>query len=77
MNQEYVLWQMARDRQAALRGQANAERMLQEAGIERPGTKAGTLIAALGAVTLALLMVAESAAASSGGGGGGGPIPFM
>ena len=77
MNQEYVLWQMARDRQAEFRSQANEERKLREAGINRSGPRAGTWIAALGAVTLAVLMVAERAAASFGGGGGAGPVPFM
>ena len=77
MNQEYVLWQMARDRQAEFRSQADTERKLREAGIDRTGPKVGTWIAALGAVTLAVLMVAERAAASFGGGGGAGPVPFM
>jgi hypothetical protein len=77
MNQEYVLWQMARERQSELRNQADAARKLREAGIDRPGPRVGTWIAALGAVTLAVLMVAERAAASFGGGGGAGPVPFM
>ncbi|MEX0787484.1 MAG: hypothetical protein WD906_02600 [Anaerolineales bacterium] len=77
MNQEYVLWQMARDRQAELRSQADAERKLREAGIDRSGPRVGLWITTLGAVTLAVLMAAERAAAAIGGGGGAGPVPFM
>ena len=77
MNQEFVLWQMARDRQAELRSQADAERKLHEAGINRSEPRVGIWIATLGAVTLAVLMVAERAAAAFGGGGGAGPVPFM
>jgi hypothetical protein len=77
MKHEFTLWLMAQDRQAELREEAEAERMLREAGFGPAGRLKGTLIAALGAVTLAVLLVAESAAANAGGGGGANPILFM
>ena len=78
MNQQYVLWLMAKERQADIRKEADIERRLHRAEIEPNVSKAGTLLAAVGAVTLAVLLAAERAAASFGGaGGGGGPVPFM
>ncbi|HEX9680529.1 MAG TPA: hypothetical protein VGA32_03675 [Anaerolineales bacterium] len=77
MNHEYTLWQIARDRQAEMRAQADAERELREAGLSEPVIRPGALIVALAAITVAALLAAESAAAGFGGGGGAGPVPLM
>lgn len=77
MHHEYTLWQIARDRQAELRAQANAERELRQAGLSEPVFRPGALLVALATITVAALLAAESAAAGFGGGGGAGPVPFM
>ena len=77
MHHEYTLWQIARDRQAELRAQADVERKLREAGLSEPVFRPGALIVALAAITVAALVAAESAAAGFGGGGGAGRALFM
>lgn len=77
MHHEYTLWQIARDRQAEMRAEADVERELRRAGMSEPVFRPGALLVALATITVAALLAAESAAAGFGGGGGAGPVPFM